>query len=410
MKINLYKILLFCAIATLLIGCSGQTITISLPSISQAEPATAVPVISATSTQPANSVKLPKGVFVDLQDKLGLTYFNLQGQSITKLKTPGSTNLGSGEVVVAGGMPPGPIMVPIVYVAVDPQSALMMNVNDQITTLVTAQNIFRLAGAPGSSFLAYSQVNQKSDGMENKLFAGSPQTIAQSPAVINSFDTQGFLGIVPVAVDVENDTLKGVWFTKIPFGIGGDIVFDPYSGLYYYNQATGAVNEYLNAKQTFQGLSPDHTLAAYTDQGSQASQEIKVLNLKTGILTSVALDPGSDRGGGFVQFSADDRFMSWMEGSGFQMAETPNFHSRLRIAQMGATAGVVLDLTDVAAAKTLGYTTLARIKPVGWLDNKSVLLEVRQENWDQVALVKLDVASGSLSAFCNGSFVAFAYE
>ena len=77
---------------------------------------------------------------------------------------------------------------------------------------------------------------------------------------------------------------------------------------------------------------------------------------------------------------------------------------------MGATAGVVLDLTDVASAKTLGYTALARIKPVGWLDNKSVLIEVRQENWEQVALVKLDIASGSLSAFCNGSFVAFAYE
>ena len=157
-------------------------------------------------------------------------------------------------------------------------------------------------------------------------------------------------------------------------------------------------------------MAPDRSLAASVENVNPGQGFIKVINIKTGSTTSVPLDTSSDRGAGYIEFSPDNRFMTWMEASGFQMSETPNFHCRIRVTQFGDTPGLVRDVTDIALADALGYALVSRLNPVGWLDNQTALIEVRQESWEQVSLVKLDVATGKLTELCKGSFVGFGYD
>jgi hypothetical protein len=407
MKTRIYK---FATLLFLLVGCASSTISNSLPQSSPKAPTAIIVENKATATQSRVNVKLPKGLFVDTQDNYGLTYVNLQGQSITELKTPGIGYADPQDDIIAGSVPSGPIQVPLVFKVYDPEMALMVNVNDKIETLLKSKNLFNLAGAPGLPILAYSQIDPQDKGIASKLFVGTLENIAKSAAVISQYDDQNFLAINPLVVEVQGDTIAGVWFTKTPFGIGGDIVFDINQGLYFYNNASGEIREYMDLKQQFQGLAPDHSLAASEDTTVEGKYSLKILDLNNNSVIPISLDASSDRGAGYVQFSPDDHFVAWMEGSGFQMSETPNFHCRLRVAQMGTSMGVVRDLTDTSVAKTLGMPAVVRLKPIGWLDNQTVMIEIRQDDWNKVSLAKLDVVSGTLTSFFKGSFVGFMYE
>jgi hypothetical protein len=102
--------------------------------------------------------------------------------------------------------------------------------------------------------------------------------------------------------------------------------------------------------------------------------------------------------------------MIWMEAGGFQMADPPNFHCRIRTTRLGDTPGITRDYPDTTLAKALGYPSVSRLRPVGWLDNQTALIEVRQESWEKASLVKLDVINGTLTEISKGSFVGFGYE
>jgi hypothetical protein len=411
MKKSIMRIILLSLSLRLLTACTLQNVLIAEPTVTLPAQPSVQPIPSMTPLQPASAIiKFPKGVFIDTNDGIGLTYVNLQGQSITELKTPGISFPGPGYVHIAGSIPQGPIQVPLVYFAYQPEAALMVNTNDQIEVLLKSQYFNELSGAAGLPVIAFTLLNPKDNGLESKLFVSTLKNVPQAAAVITQFDSQNSLSIVPVGVDARGDTIDGVWFTKRPWGIGGDIVFDPNGGLFYYNHANGEVKEILDVKQGFQGLALDRSLAASVDNANPGQGLIKIINIKTNNITSVPLDTNSDRGGGYVEFSPDNRFMAWMEGSGFQMSETPNFHSRIRVAQLGDVPGLIRDEMDTALANTLGYPFVSWLKPVGWLDNQTLLIEMRQESWEKAFLVKLDVATGKFSEFSKGSFVGFGYE
>ena len=395
----------------LLSACSAQNISMTETVATLPAQTPVQPTLTETPVDLQKPVvKVPKGVFINTNDGIGLTYVNLQGQSITELKTPGISLPDPHYVHIAGSIPPGPIQVPLVYFAYQPEAALMVSANNQIELLMKSMYFNGLTGAEGSPVIAFTLLNPKENGLESKLFVSTLKNIPQAAAVFTQIDSQNSLSIVPIAVDAKGDKINGVWFTKRPWGIGGDIVFDPFGGLFYYDYAKREVREILDIKQDFQGLALDRSLAASVDNANPGQGFIKVLNIKTSNTTSVSLDPTSDRGGGYVEFSPDNRFMAWMEASGFQLSETPNFHCRIRVAQMGGTPGPVRDVTDTTLADALGYAQVSRLKPVGWLDNQTALIEVRQESWEKASLVKLDVVTGKLSEFSQGSFVGFGYE
>jgi hypothetical protein len=410
MKKSISIIILLVLGLSMLTACIPQIVINTNPATALPVQPSVQPAPSLTPQQPAGAiVKLPKAVFVNTNDGIGLTYVNLQGQTITELKTPGISFPGPRYVHIAGNIPQGPIQIPLVYFAYQPEPALMVNTNDQIVELLKSQNFNGLAGAAGLPVIAFTLLNPKNNNLESKLFVSTLKDIPQAVAVITQSD-QNSLSIVPIAVDALGEKINGVWFTKCPWGIGGDIVFDPFGGLYYYDHSNGQVKEILDGTLSFQGISLDRSMAASVNNTNAGQGLIKIFNIKTNTSTSIQLDAGSDRGGGYVEFSPDNRFMAWMEGSGFQMAETPNFHSRIRVAQLGDVPGLVRDVTDSAVVNALGYSLVGRLLPVGWLDNQVLLIEVHQENWENASLVKLDVITGKLSEFSKGSFVGFGYE
>ena len=49
------------------------------------------------------------------------------------------------------------------------------------------------------------------------------------------------------------------------------------------------------------------------------------------------------------------------------------------------------------------------MKPVGWLDNQTLLIETRTVDWGLVVLVRANLADGTLAYFCDGAFAGFTY-
>jgi len=229
------------------------------------------------------------------------------------------------------------------------------------------------------------------------------ESIGNSPAIISHFDEKFLFVYNPLAVEVIGSSITGVWYTRTPWGVGGEGILRNH-GLYFYDYTSGAIKEYLNDNQNFQGLFPDHSKAAIMDDSVADKPVLKVQDFKTSQMTSLGVEPSSDHGGGAVQFSPDNHYMVWMEASGTTMSDTPNYHTRLRVAQLGATPRLVLDLTDEAASKALGSPEVYSISPVGWLNGQTLLVNT------QGVLKKLDVNSGKFTAFCPGSFVAYAYQ
>jgi hypothetical protein len=396
MKSILFRIFTAFTIAIAITGCGGKIASSGQP------PVESIPLKSSVAIS-TDKVKQPQGVFVNTGDGYGLTYCNLQGQAVSVFKTPGLANPRSGEVVIAGSVPPGPIQVPIVYIEQNPEPGLKVNIKDQINPLVLSRNIYQIAGAPGLPVLAYSRVDDQDNGRTYKLFVGTLETIASAPPIVSLFSDKILYVYNPLAVEADGSTIKGVWYTRTPWGVGGD-GFISNHGLNFYNYATGEIKEVLDANKNLQGLSLDHSLAVVMDKSIAEKPVFNITDIKTGKITTIALNPGSDNGGGGGEFSPDNRYLAWMESSGTTMSDTPDFHSRLRVAQLAEAPSLVVDLMDEASSKMLGYPEIHSAGAAGWLDNQTLLVNTNGE------VKKLDVISGKFTSFCAGSFVAFAYQ
>ena len=404
--INLLYLLLFIIIS----GCGNGNVPSSVQPSEQNNILEIAPTSQSPTQMDFSAAKLPKGLLVNTNNSIGLTFVNLQGQAIAEIKTPGISFSDPTTVHIAGKITDGKFQAPLVYQAYDPQPALMVNIKDQISVLMKTENFFLLSGAPGIPLLAYSQVNQQEKGIESKLYVSKLDTLASAKAVITQFDDQTYMAITPIMVDAQGETIQGVWFTKSAWGIGGDIVFAIQRGLYYFDYTAGAVNEYLTSSHDFQGLSLDRTFAASVEPNPDGKTAVNFLNLKDKSTSNFLLDINSDRGAGDVFFSPDNHYVAWMEASGTHMSEPPNFHSRIRVIQMGEKPVLVRDLNETTISQNFGYPAINFMKPVGWLDNQTLLIEMHQESWEKVSLLRLDVASGTVVELWKGSFVGFIYE
>jgi len=269
--------------------------------------------------------------------------------------------------------------------------------------------VAHLHGVPGQNALVYTTIAWEGDALISRFY---PQT-AQEGAGTWFWERidPGSWAIVPLAIDGENNDLKNVFYTMEPWGIGGDIVFPPRKGLYQLDLRTRANVEHLNEVYRPIGLSPDNKIAAYTRSNNRIPEgtqpTITIYNLLTGSEVPIDLNPGSDRGGGYAVFSPDNQYVAWMEGAGWTMAETPNFHARVRIANMD---GVVLtDRTDLVFANLISDPTARWTIPVGWLDGEYLLVEVRGDNWNKPALVKMRFDGTDMSLLSFGQFQGFLY-
>ena len=72
-----------------------------------------------------------------------------------------------------------------------------------------------------------------------------------------------------------------------------------------------------------------------------------IRNIQSGVNISFPLQSAVDpRGAGNATFSPGNHYVAWMEGNGFQMSETPNFHSVVRVGNMNGN--IIAEFADTA--------------------------------------------------------------
>jgi hypothetical protein len=398
------------------LACGLPNITIAWPTeppgqplvVTQA-PATEPPAGPAVTVPPVTepptglpALNLPNGIVVDTQDGYGLILVDVKGSYITERATPGLGSAGPESVHVAGSSETN--STPLVYQSWDNGGAILANVNEQITTLAAVPNFASMLGVPGQPILSYSTAEFTNNGLRSQLFVSPLDTLFHAGPAVSREDPEG-RAIKPLAIYVEGGVPTGVWYTLQPWGIGGDIVFDPTEGIYYVNINDGTITERMDKISRSASMSFDQVWAAYAS-GIPGNGTFHIYNFQTGENYGFNPLPSSERGAGYGVFSPSDTYVAWMEGSGWTMAETPNFHATIRV---GTTGGAwLVDYPDTMLASLLG-TAVAWVEPVGWLDDQRLVLQVRGTDWSDASVVVMDITTNYLTYLTAGTFVGFVY-
>ena len=372
-----------------------------------APPPEAPPPTTAPSPIPSPqlAVSLPAG-FITVPAGGGRVFFyNTLGQITAERSTPNmfpdSTNL-----YPAGSAAGDLLQLPLVYFTYENGGELLLNVNNEISRLMGAPSFFTLVGVPGQPILAYSSI-EWGDALRSTLFIGALESLPSAQPVAVVDDPESWAA-KPLAIAVENGQPIGIWYTTVAYGIGGDIVFEPRKTLSYLDLETGSSQHIYDDTINPCGLSPDQTWVAYMTGWDNAGANLTLVhNMDASTAVTIPLLPASDRGAGEVFFSPDNQFVAWKEGSGWMMADVPNFYATIRIATLKGEP--VAEITEAAIASVTGAQDVSGMRSVGWLDGQTLLLEVHLDEWDNVSLMRVNFDGSGLATLAPGSFAGFLY-
>ena len=278
--------------------------------------------------------------------------------------------------------------------------------NGQIFALLNGSSFLGLTGVPAQPIVVFSQLEYLDTALRSKLYVGSIQTLP-SAAPVNVIDDPESWAIKPLLLEAENGAPTKIWYTRIAYGIGGDIVYEPRKGLFTLELASGQTNTVLDNNLSPWDISADMNWFAYSINDTQ-SNSLCIKDIQTEADTCYPALPASEpRGAGNAFFSPDGSYVAWMEGDGSQMAETPHFKSTVRVGQMDGT--VVADLPMKSFENAAGIGSIGRAEAVEWLDNQTVIVQVRGQEWSQVALLRYNIVNKETSYLAPGEFIGLVY-
>jgi LysM repeat protein len=378
------------------------------PTVTPMQPTNTSPGPSFTATQAAVSPYAPIGFVADSHDGVGLSFFNLDGSLVTELIAPGLSEYDSQRVHVAGPWMGDLDTLPVVNFSTQGPASeagvdwLRIVAGSETPVWLGVSQFFAMAGAPGQPVLAYSTLDFEESQPRSRLYASSLQNLPGASPLFVIADPDGYT-VRPLTVDAEAGTLKGIWYTMAAWGIGGDVVFEPRKGLKYLDMSNGMLTEILNRDQAAWDVSLDRNRVAY----SRLSGPLSILNRSTGETITFPLLLDSNRGAGDARISPDGLYVAWMEGSGWTMAEDSDFHATIRIA---TTAGVLLaDIPQTAFENVASSENVSWIEPVGWLDGQTLIVQARFQEWNNAALIRINMDGSNPLYLATGTFVVFLY-
>jgi len=362
---------------------------------------------------PASESALPDGwpVGVLAADSASetLKLFDLDGNKSGQLAVPGASGLNPESLHVIHSPGDGVALPTVAYRRWAPTQAIMAASDGEPVVLRETDSFVAMTGAPGQAALSFSEATFENQGVRSRLYAVVPENAGSAPPVLENSDDPFGMVLKPVGVTAVSGMPQGVWYTMTAWGIGGvDLVFPITRGLYFYDLTNGERVQALDPERNFQGMSYDLKYAASVQFDMEGKKGMAVHDLGSMESVKFALHPTSDRGAGFATFSPDNRFAAWMEATGSWMPDPPTFAARVRIGEI-ASGGIVQEIDSTQAAGILGWNRLGRFAPVGWIDDMHVLIEARNENWDEAVLLKYNAQTGEMTNFCTGSFVSFVY-
>ena len=385
------------------------------PTVTQnsAQPTDTVPVPTETFTAPPPSptpvLFSPSGFLTAASDYESVTIYNLLGQALAAVRTPGMSGGGSDNIYVGGSVENTFANVPVVFINMDNQGTIMQNLNGQLSELVLGPDITYLVGLPGEGVFAFTELTYANDALVSELYVYNLAMGGMNWVYERS--DENYRSLYPLAIGEVGDTPVDIWTTHRMWGIGGDIVFPPQEGLFQLNIASQQEVQVLTPDFNPVGLSPDQRWVAYVPVGQGYGDgnnlQLTLYDLDTTVMVQIPLVPESDRGAGYAVFSPDNSYVAWMEGSGWQMAEVPNFTSRVRIAD--TDGNILADLPVNILASASGKSNPVWAKPVGWMDSETLIVEIRGDDWNNPALVKIRFDGSGISYLAPGGFAGFVY-
>ena len=365
----------------------------STPDVAEAEP----------SSEETLTAKLPTGIVTEENGML--TFYDRDGYTITQVTPPYATS----NLHIAGPVPAGETNLPLVYYSIEQNNSILLDNNGQVTTLKSSPYFAGMIGAEGSPIIAYTTAEFANDGLISNLYFGSPQSLPTAEPVLSDVDPQGW-ALMAIAIDMDGDQPVGIWYSKQPWGIGGDIVFHPRRTLSYLDVQTGTAYQYLGAEANPSALSADRKWVAYTNDTSVGAGvgAMEIRNFVSGENISYPLMPAVDqRGAGKASFSPNNQYLAWMEANGWQMAEVPNFHSVVRVGDL--QGNIIAEFADTAFLSISGMSTVQRVESVGWFDDNTLVVMARGEYWSDAVMITIDIPSRSMRLLARGVFVGFTY-
>jgi hypothetical protein len=383
-----------------------STVT-SIPSSEPTLAPSSMPTETPPSTPMVNNLYLPIGLATAPISGGQVAYYDLQGQLLGEFQSP---NLGTGlfqQVHIAGPLTysPGPVLPPLVFYASNNGGELWLNNNNNLSIIVASPNLVSLVGVPGKPTVAYSLSEYVDVGVRSQLFIGDSQTLPNSSAVLDNINSASY-AIKPLAISMENQQPSGVWFTMIPYGIGGDIVFEPRQTLNYLSLADYNITTNLDITKGPAGLSDDQTWTAYTPSGGDGPMRI-AHDFDYSSSITFPLREDSDRGAGNAVFSPDDQYLAWREAGGSLMDQSTTFHETIRIGSVDGN--ILADIPDTALLSISGFSDIGRVIPVGWLDSQTLALEVKDINTNSASILTVHLDGLGITLLASGSFVGFLY-
>ena len=405
-------LLIVAAAGLLALSACGIRVELASPTAEPAAPPVegeeSAPPVEASAEEILLAQVTPSGVLALNPNSQTLVLVDPLGAEAAMIPVPDIAGGDPSVLHAAGSWTPGQPVPQIVYSVFMPQQALKLSTGATLTSFPATDTFLGITGAAGQPALALSVISYTGDFPVSRLFAGTPDTLAGSASFYESQDSQMGMVLLPVSVEAAGGQPQGVWYIQTAWGIGGvDLIYPINHGLYFYDLTTGENGMALNPDCNFQGISPDLALAACVQFNGGGTSPMTVHHLEDGTLTTFALNATTDRGAGYVVFSPDSQRAAWLEASG-SLTGDPEFKPIIRVGDT-ASGAVLAELDKTAAAQAAGWGSVSWMKPVGFLDSQTVLVEARGENWETVALLKYDLAANSVGLFHSGSFSGFVY-
>ena len=363
------------------------------------------PLVTELPLLPSGKSNLPVGLVTATENTLIL--YDSGGTELSRIAFPQLSFGDRSRVHIAGPMPPKGGVVPLLYFSFGANESLHYRDGaGQIFTLQNGTSYLGLTGVPGQPIVAFTQADYLDTQLRSNIYVGSVQTLP-SAAPVGVIDDPESWSVKPILVRAENDTPTQVWYTRMAYGIGGDIVFEPRKGLFMLDIATGQANTILDNNVAPWDISTDRNWVAFSKAETPANS-MCAKNLQTGSdLCFSSLPASNPRGAGNGYFSPDTQYIAWMEGDGWQMAEVPNFKATVRVGQNNGT--IIADLPMNSFESVAGIPLISHADPVAWLDIQTVIVQVRGQDWDESRLMQYDVLSRETSYLAPGEFVGLLY-
>jgi putative hemolysin len=382
-------------------------------------------VIAPTQTIPApawsvipQSVPMPAGAIINPRDDTAeltgsMIFYNTDRLTLGELLTPLGGN------VHAAGPYQGTLAFPLVFQSHEPDrqkqfidlnsGSTPANPGGQVSRLVSLEDRAMLAGlvgVPGESVIFYIDFLPVESTLRSQFVLGTVDSLPTATALFTMESSESRYWI-PVAIQMKDGAPNGLWFTRAPWGIGGDIVFPYQEGLSLYDIPSGAFHEFLPPEARFNSISSDQAWTAYS-MHTETNSGFYIVSLEGGEQILLPTLPENDRGAGNGVFSPTNKYIAWREAQGSFFDD--NFQQTIRIATLEEQQ-IVGEFSDVTFYKTAGLTEKgSAVLPVGWLDDENLLVQVTTAaKSGRGMVIQLNVTTGQLSLFAQGFLAGLFY-